>query len=80
MLPAILLYFIFSRIRHPSKATPGCAAQRRLGEAYEKGEFGLVTDEVEVLKWYTMSAEVGNGYAQWRLGKAYEKNRLGPGD
>ena len=28
MLPAILLYFIFQRIRHPSKATPGCAAQR----------------------------------------------------
>ena len=46
-------------------------AQRRLGEAYEKGELGQEIDLEAARTWYQNAAEGGNEDAQSRLGDAH---------
>ena len=46
-------------------------AQRRLGVAYEKGEFGVEIDLAAARAFY-QAAESADHKAQWRLGMAYE--------
>lgn len=46
-------------------------AQYNLGFAYEFGTDTVEKDHVQAVKWYTLSAEQGNAWAQNRLGDCY---------
>ena len=49
--------------------------QNSLGEIYLNGTFGASKDYVEALKWFRLSAKLGNEYAQSVLGSMYEHGK-----
>ena len=53
-------------------------AQRRLGVAYENGEFGLTVNHKVALMRFQKAAERGGDYAQCRLEDAHEDGEFGP--
>ena len=66
-----------ARVLYKKAAHGGHAgAQDRLGETYEHGDLGLVTDEEVALKWFQKAADGGDSYAQCRLADAHEGGEL----
>ena len=54
-------------------------AQRRLGFAYENGEFRLVTNKEEAMKWFQKAMEGGDEASQWTW-KGLRQRPVGPGE